>query len=131
MCKRISNCFSVSTQQDTAVAGADYITLTNSPLTFTPGGETLKHVTVDITDDDFIEGTERFTASLSTASSFTRIGSINETIVRIIDNDGTKNKTYIGFIGTSWKALDSVTDLCSHVFFRTEFFCDDFLRKQL
>ena len=38
---------------------------------------------------------------------------------------------HIAFIGTSWKALDSVTDLCSHVFFRTEFFCDDFLRKQL
>lgn len=88
MCKRISNCFSVSTHQGTATAGSDYVTVTNSPLTFTPGGVTLQRITVDITDDDLIEGTELFTASLSTTSSFTRIGTINETTVRIIDDDG-------------------------------------------
>ena len=82
--------FSVSTQQITALAGADYTSVTDYVLTFAPGGTTLQHITVNITDDNFIEGTERFSASLSTTNSFTIIGSINETIVRIIDNDGTQ-----------------------------------------
>ena len=87
--QKTSNCFSVSTQQDTAVAGVDYTSVTSSVLTFTPGGATLQNIAVNIVDDTLIEGTERFTASLSTGNSFTRIGSINETTVRIIDNDGT------------------------------------------
>ena len=88
--KHLYDCFSVSTQQDTAAAGADYTSLTNSVLTFTPGGTTLQHITVNIIDDDLIEGTERFTASLSTTSPLTKIGNINETTVRITDNDGTQ-----------------------------------------
>jgi hypothetical protein len=91
--KHLYDCFSVSTQQDTAAAGADYTSLTNSVLTFTPGGTTLQHITVNIIDDDLIEGTERFTASLSTTSPLTKIGNINETIVRITDNDGTQLET--------------------------------------
>ncbi|XP_028399458.1 uncharacterized protein LOC114522881 [Dendronephthya gigantea] len=78
---------SVSTTQDTALAGIDYSSLTNSPLAFTPGGPTLQRIRVNITDDVFIEGTERFKASLSTTNSFTKIGSVNETTVRIIDDD--------------------------------------------
>ena len=112
MCKRISNCFSVSTHQGTATVGSDYVTLTNSPLTFTPGGVTLQRITVDITDDDLIEGTEQFTASLSTTNSFTRIGTINKTTVRIIDDDGMKT-----FFSVSWKAPDGVADLCCYALF--------------
>jgi hypothetical protein len=85
------NYFSVSTQQDTALAGVDYTSVINSSLTFTPGGTTLQRVTVTIANDNLIEGTERFTASLSTSNTFTRIGSINETTVRIIDDDGTQS----------------------------------------
>ena len=87
--KRFCYWFSVSTQQGTAVAEVDYTNVSNSVLTFTPGGSTIQRITVTIADDDLIEGTERFTASLSTNNSFTRIGSINETTVRIIDDDGT------------------------------------------
>ena len=74
------------------MAGDDYTSVTNSVLTFTPGGTTVQHITVNITDDNLIEGTERFTASLSTTNSFTKIGSINETTVRIIDDDGKESR---------------------------------------
>lgn len=49
----------------------------------------MQYIRINVTDDSLIEGIERFSVSLSSSSSFVKIGNVNVTTVRIIDNDGT------------------------------------------
>lgn len=80
--------FRVSTTGGTATAGLDYGTLSDYKIIFVPGEATLLYIRINVTDDSLIEGIERFTASLTSPSASTKIGTLNVTTVRLIDNDG-------------------------------------------
>ena len=81
--------FRLSTLQDSAVAGSDYITINNQLLTFTVAGDVIQFVDITIRDDDFIEGPENFTVALFSPSSLLALGLVSTTTITILDNDGT------------------------------------------
>ena len=72
-------------------------------VTFFPG-ETSAQVQVPITDDTFVEGTEQFSASLSTTDTNVVLGD-DTASVTILDNDGNNNS----YVSASEKKV------CQHV----------------
>ena len=56
-------------------------------VTFTPGGSTMQNFTVDIINDDKLEGTESFFLDLSSSLSNVITGQRETAIIRIIDED--------------------------------------------
>lgn len=84
--------------------GVDY-SLSSGVLTFAPG-ETAKNISVTITDDIFIEGTETATVALTHANGASLATSIHT--LTIADNDTAPAPT-IGFVGASSSAPESVS----------------------
>ena len=76
---------SLTTSDDTAIAGADYTAFGNS-LNFT-NGEALKTVLIPIINDTAVEADENFLLSLSGPSPGARILGVTEATATIIDND--------------------------------------------
>lgn len=74
----------VKTSNGTALAGEDYVALTDSIVTI-PAGQTCVPVTISILDDDFYEGDETFNVELSNPSSNATI--IRQTGIVTIDDD--------------------------------------------
>lgn len=74
----------VKTSNGTALAGEDYVALTDSVVTI-PAGQTCVPVTISILDDDFYEGDETFNVELSNPSSNATI--IKQTGIVTIDDD--------------------------------------------
>lgn len=72
----------------TTIPGVDYLILNSGTLVI-PSGQTQANISIDITDDSFVEGTERISFSLSgTDQENVVIQSLaNTTYVDIIDND--------------------------------------------
>ena len=66
-------------------AGPDYTYVTMT-VTFAPG-QTVESVNVPITDDNTVESTEMFTATLTTTQSNVMIGGDTATVT-ILDDDG-------------------------------------------
>ncbi len=71
----------------TALAGTDYDATTGT-LTFDPGTNSLT-ITIPITDDSLVEGTETFKVGLSNPSAGSTIGGISVATVSILDNDSS------------------------------------------
>jgi uncharacterized delta-60 repeat protein/uncharacterized repeat protein (TIGR01451 family) len=74
-----------STQDETALAGADYQAVTGT-LVFT-NGESVKTIMVPIVDDQLAEGDESFTVSLSNPSPGSNLLDPSVQTVIIVDND--------------------------------------------
>ena len=79
--------FSVSSRDNTAFAGADYVRINNIEVKFIPGGPSVQNLTVDIMDDNNLEGTESFFLDLSSSVSNVEIGDRAFTTIRINDED--------------------------------------------
>ena len=77
----------VSTRDNSALAGLDYVRIINQEVTFNPGGPTTQSLTVNITDDENLEGTESFYLDVSSSVSNIKIGDRSSTTIRIIDED--------------------------------------------
>lgn len=69
-----------------AASGSDFTAVTNSVVTFAPG-QTERTITVATTDDQEVEGTEVFVATLSSPSGVTLAD--REASGRILDNDSS------------------------------------------
>lgn len=79
--------FSVSSRDNTAFAGVDYVRIISNEVTFIPGGPSIQTLTVDIIDDNNLEGTESFFLDLSSSVSNVEIGDRASTTIRINDED--------------------------------------------
>jgi hypothetical protein len=76
---------SLTTSDDTALAGADYVAFGGS-LNFT-NGEAFKTVLIPIINDTAVEGDETFTVTLTGPSPGAQVVGVSEATVTIIDND--------------------------------------------
>ena len=74
-----------SSTNGTATSGVDFTPATGT-LSFA-AGETNKTITVKITDDSLIEGTETFTVALSAPSGNATLGTNGTAVVNILDDD--------------------------------------------
>ena len=74
-----------ATADATAIAGSDY-TGTNGTLTFVAGVTNLT-IAIPVTNDGLVEGTERFTVTLSQPTGGAVLGARTTATVNIIDND--------------------------------------------
>ena len=81
--------YRVDTSQDSAQNLLDFVPIVSNQLTFTVGGDVIQFVDITIRDDNFIEGPENFTATLTSLSSLAIIGPVSTTTITILDNDGT------------------------------------------
>ena len=79
--------FRVSSRNNSAFAGIDYDRVINEEVTFTPNGPTVQSLSVNIIDDDILEGTESFFLDVSSSVSNIVIGQRASTTVRIFDED--------------------------------------------
>ena len=73
-----------------AVAGMDYITMSDSSLEFPVGavnGDMSQCLTVMVTNDEIIEGDETFTVTLTVNTAGVMVGN-TETTVAILTNTG-------------------------------------------
>ena len=80
----------MDTTQDSAFAVLDYVSISDHRLTFTSAGNTIQYVNITIRDDDLIEGSEDFTATLTSLSPLATLGTISTTRITILDNDGNR-----------------------------------------
>ncbi|MCZ6691905.1 MAG: hypothetical protein O7H41_20145 [Planctomycetota bacterium] len=85
---RMSNAIFVdfATSDSTAVAGADY-TATSGTLTWAASDSTDKNFTVIVMDDNFMEGDEMVTLTLSNPSTGAVIGAQATAVLTILDDD--------------------------------------------
>ena len=68
----------------------DYIALNRTTLTFSMyNSDQPQCVTINITDDNYLEYTERFIVSLATLDEDVKL-LYNESTITILDNDGKK-----------------------------------------
>ncbi len=77
------------------IAGSDFFTITNSPLTVAPFN-TLNNIQVNIFDDLLMENTEQFTVTLGSATN-ANLGGLTTCVVNVTDNDfaiGIANPTF-------------------------------------
>ena len=91
----------ISTSNIDANGGADYGSLVNQQITFSPGDPAVQSIPVTINDDNIVENNERFTATL-TAENGVTIQTGGTATVTILDNDGgyfclLNNSQYIKF----------------------------------
>ena len=86
--KREATFFRVDTTQDSARAATDYVPVSDHRLTFVPSGSVVQDVCINITDDNLIEESENFTASLTSLSPLVTRGSVATTTITILDDDG-------------------------------------------
>ena len=77
----------MSSRDNTASAGIDYDRVTSQEVTFTPGGPSVKSLSVNIIDDDIREGTESLFLDVSSSVSNIEIGARASTLIRIFDED--------------------------------------------
>ena len=77
-----------TTSNGTAVAGSDY-TATTGTLSWNNNNADDKCFTVNITNDAVAEASETFKITLSAPLGGALLGAVKETIVTILDNDGT------------------------------------------
>ncbi len=80
----------MDTTPDSAFAVLDYVPISDHRLTFTSAGNTIQYVNITIRDDDLIEGSEDFTATLTSLSPLATLGTISTTRITILDNDGNR-----------------------------------------
>jgi hypothetical protein len=80
--------FRISTANLDATGGADYVSLVNQQITFSPGDPALKAVFVIINDDNIVENNERFAAILTAENGVNIRPDGSTTTVTIVDNDG-------------------------------------------
>jgi hypothetical protein len=83
----------VDTTQDSAFAVLDYVSISDHRLTFTSAWYSwyaIQYVNITIRDDDLIEGSEDFTATLTSLSPLATLGTISTTRITILDNDGNR-----------------------------------------
>ncbi len=71
----------------TATSGADYSVTTISPLSWADGDFDPKQIVIPITNDTLNEGSENFTVSLSAATGAAVMGTNNQAVVTINDDD--------------------------------------------
>jgi gliding motility-associated-like protein len=76
---------SYSTANNNALAGSDYIAETGTVAFLGLNGET-RTITIDISEDVLVEGTETFFVNLTNASGFAQLGK-SQGIGTIVDND--------------------------------------------
>ena len=79
--------FSVSSRDNTAFAGADYVKINNIEEAFIPGGPSVQTLTVDIVNDNNTEGAESFFLDISSSVSNVEIGDRASTTIHIKDED--------------------------------------------
>ena len=80
--------FRISTANVNATGGADYVSLVNQQITFSPGDPALKAVSVTINNDEIVENNERFAAILTAENGVNIRPGGSTTTVTIVDNDG-------------------------------------------
>ena len=73
-----------ATINGTAIAGEDY-TATSGTLTWNDGDTTEKTFTVNISNDNIVEGNETFTIALSNPTGNATVGSLSSTTVTIVE----------------------------------------------
>ena len=88
-----------STANLTAIAGTNYVGLTNVTLTFNPG-ETIKNFSVQVLHDPRITGDLQFVVNLSNPSAPARLFNYPSVVVNVLDADtgfsfGTGNRVVI------------------------------------
>ncbi|MEQ8218025.1 MAG: Calx-beta domain-containing protein [Arenibacter sp.] len=76
---------SYSTANNTALAGSDYVAETSTVAFLGLNGET-RTITIDISEDVLVEGTETFFVNLTNATGFAQLGK-TQGIGTILDND--------------------------------------------
>ncbi|MBS2213182.1 tandem-95 repeat protein [Carboxylicivirga mesophila] len=74
-----------------ATAGDDYTNILDGQLTFIGGANETQSFTVDLNDDNVVEGSETFIVSLSSQNAL--VGDDDSAIGTIVDNDGTATVT--------------------------------------
>ena len=80
--------FRINTADVDATGGADYVSLINQQITFSPGDQAFKSVSVTINNDEIVENNERFTAILTAENGVNIRPDGRTTTVTIVDNDG-------------------------------------------
>ena len=80
----------MDTTQDSAFAVLDYVSIIDHRLTFTSAWYAIQYVNITIRDDDLTEGSEDFTATLTSLSPLATLGTISTTRITILDNDGNR-----------------------------------------
>ena len=80
--------FRINTANVDATGGADYVSLINQQITFSPGDPAFKSVSLTINNDEIVENNERFTAMLTAENGVNIRPDGRTTNVTIVDNDG-------------------------------------------
>lgn len=78
---------SISTVDNTAKAGADYVSLVATPLIFNIGDPKEKEISVQITEDVHIEGTESFYVQMSSSDAKITFPNGTQAQINIVDDD--------------------------------------------
>ena len=94
----------------TATSGNDY-SATPGTLTWNDGDSTDKLITVNIIDDNNQESSENFSLALSNVTGDATIGSPNNAVVRIIDNDSANNCPHATFSVADQKITIPMLDM--------------------
>ena len=92
----------ISTSNIDANGGADYGSLVNLQISFSPGDPAVQSISVAINDDNIVENNERFTATLTAENGVNIQPGGGTATVTILDNDGgyfclLNNSQYIKF----------------------------------
>ena len=82
-----------------SVAGADYISLSNSPVSF-PGSNSVI-VPITIINDDLVEDTEQFRVQLSSSNPDVILNPIQMATVDIIDTDCEWKRKHCSTMGST------------------------------
>ena len=94
----------------TATSGNDY-SATPGTLSWNDGDSSNKLITVNIIDDNNQESSENFNLTLSNATGDATIGSRNNAVVRIIDNDSANNCPHATFSVADHKITIPMLDM--------------------
>lgn len=81
-----------------AIAGADYVAISNQVISWADGDQFLKSVSLTLIDDNDVEPDESFSLSLSNATGGVNIGAPNATVTIGSDDVGAGT---IGFVGAA------------------------------
>jgi len=82
-----------SVDDQTALAGSDYVDIPNGSLTFLDG-ETSKTIEINLIDDDVFESDETFTVGLLGTNGIGQVGTPRTATVTIVDDDSPSTVTF-------------------------------------